>query len=183
MKRVKYQNGPFFLLCMIVFLCSILLIGCDFNSTASKEDDYTEEIMDNAFDSVGLPAISNYFERSQLKTIYELRDDPKLICYWYTKNQYTGKWVFEGKCLGYGIPYGASMTSPEQYKHNGATLPQAEPNGIYTNGITSSATWILSLNEKGEICPAYIEQEISVRQKTNKIPVTLCENWSIPKDY
>ena len=25
----------------------------------------------------------------------------------------TSKWVYQGKCIGYGIPYTTSMTSPE----------------------------------------------------------------------
>lgn len=126
---------------MIIGTC---LTGCDeFEDSSYEEEAYTEEIKQQSLDAVGMPNITNFFEMSQLKDLYELRDDPNLICYWYTKNQMTGKWVYEGECIGYGIPYGASITSPEQYEYNGATLPLAEPNGLYNNGVTTSATWIL----------------------------------------
>lgn len=168
------------LILLSIGIVSTCITGCD-DSSSREEKSYTEESMNNALDAVGLPNVSNYYERSQLKSIYELRDDPELVCYWYTKNSMTGKWVYEGKCIGYGIPYGASMTSPEQYAYNGATLPLAEPNGIYTNGVTSSATWILCVGEEGDVKPQYVEQEIRVSQ--TKINADRCEEWSIPSDY
>ena len=133
----------------------------------------------------GMPNISNGYEYAQLKEIYELRDDPNLICYWYTKNDMTGKFVYQGKCVGYGIPYSASLTAPEvpdyaSYEDN-AVLMQAEPNGIYTNGVTSSATWILTVNEEGNIKPTYVESEITVTQI--KMDSRLCEDWSLTDDY
>ena len=93
----------------------------------------------------------------------------------------SGKWVYQGTCIGYGIPYGASITSPEQYAYNGATLPLAEPNGLYTNGVTSSATWVLTTDKDGNITPIYVESEITVAQ--SKMDIRLCEDWSIPDNY
>lgn len=117
----------------------------------------------------------------QLKNLYELRDDPNLICYWYTKSNMTGKWVYEGGCIGYGIPYGASITSPERYAASGGSLPLAEPNGLYNNGVTTSATWILSVDGSGEIKPIYTEQEICVSME--KIDKNKVESWSLSADY
>ena len=93
-------------------LMASMLVGCDESST-SKENIYTEEMKQQIFDMHGMPQISNGYEYSQLKEIYELRDDPNLICYWYTKNDMSGKWVYQGTCIGYGIPYSASLTAPE----------------------------------------------------------------------
>ena len=134
------------ILCLIV-ICMLAfgLVGCE--DITSAESAYTEQVKQQSLDSVGLPNVSNFFEMAQLKEIYELRDDPSLICYWYSKNEYTGKWIYQGTCVGYGIPYGASITNPEQRSYNGSSsiaLPQAEPNGLYTNTVTSSATWILT---------------------------------------
>lgn len=181
-----------FILGVMLTLMVTCLTGCMEESEALKEEDsYTEDSISAAMDAVGLPNITHYFERSQLKEIYELRDDPSLVCFWYTKNEYSGKWVYEGKCIGYGIPYAASLTSPDtltaKYVGSGTwidgTKSQAEPSGIYTNGLTTSATWILSMNESGGITPVYIEQEICIRQADNKIDATRCEEWSIPSDY
>ena len=156
-----------------------MLVGCD--STSLQENTYTEEIKNQILDMHEMPQISNGYEYSQLKEIYELRDDPNLICYWYTKNDMSGKWVYQGTCIGYGIPYGASITSPEQYYYSGTTLPLAEPNGLYTNGVTSSATWVLTTDKDGNITPTYVESEITVAQ--SKMDIRLCEDWSIPDNY
>lgn len=167
-------------------LMTSMLTGCsDIQSTSSAEKAYTSEIKQQIFDMYGMPNISNGYEYAQLKEIYELRDDPNLICYWYTKNDMTGKFVYQGKCVGYGIPYSASLTAPEvpdyaSYNDN-AVLMQAEPNGIYTNGVTSSATWILTVDEEGNIKPIYVESEITVTQ--TKMNSRLCEDWSLTDDY
>ena len=171
---------------VIGVLMASMLVGCsEVSSTSSVEKEYTAEIKQQIFDMYGMPNISNGYEYAQLKEIYELRDDPNLICYWYTKNDMTGKFVYQGKCVGYGIPYSASLTAPEvpdyySYEDN-AVLMQAEPNGIYTNGVTSSATWILTVDEEGNIKPTYVESEITVTQI--KMDSRLCEDWSLTDDY
>lgn len=170
---------------IIGVLMASMLTGCDYEENVSSEKAYTAEIKQQIFDMYGMPNISNGYEYAQLKEIYELRDDPNLICYWYTKNDMTGKFVYQGKCVGYGIPYSASLTAPEipdysSYEDN-AVLMQAEPNGIYTNGVTSSATWILTVDEDGNIKPTYVENEITVTQI--KMDSRLCEDWSLTDDY
>lgn len=173
-------------ICMAIIAATLIgmVSGCE-ASISTEEKEYTEKIKSESLDAVGLPNISNYFEMSQLKNIYELRDNPDLICHWYTKNQMSGKWVYEGKCIGYGIPYGSSITSPDvgEYYSNGASLvtSQAEPNGLYTNGLSTSATWILTIGDDGETKPTYVESEITVSQE--KIDRSRCEEWSLPTDY
>lgn len=159
------------------------LIGCG----ETKENQYTKDLMTNAYDTVGFPDVSNYFERQQLKEIYELRDDPKLICYWYTKNEMSGKWIYQGECIGYGIPYTTSMTASESLQKIQTSVgaeweivPLAEPNGLYASPSTS-ATWILTTDKEGNITPTYVESEITVSQ--NKLDKRLCEDWSIPENY
>ena len=79
--------------------------------------------------------------------------------------------------------YSASVTSPDTLAYDGgsAVVSQAEPNGIYTNGLSTSATFILAMGAEGEIKPEYVEQEIRVSQ--NKIRREICEEWSLPDDY
>lgn len=162
---------------IMILVSAFMLTGC----ADTEGEQYTKEIQNQIQDSVGYPNITSHFEYSQLKEIYELRDDPNLICYWYTKNEYTGKWVYQGKCIGYGIPYSASITSPEYAMYTDLALPLPEPNGIYTNGLSTSATWILSCDTDGNISPLYVEDAITVSQK--KMAATRCEEWSLPEDY
>ena len=180
MKGLKKFFSVAMILCLI-----FVFFGCEDSSSASKDKQYTEEVKNQVLDTVGYPNLAHYFEASQLKEIYELRDDPKLVCYWYTKNDLTGRWVYEGKCIGYGIPYSASYTAPETTKYDGyydsAVIPQSEPNGIYTNGMSTSATWILAIDEGGNIVPEYVESAIRVSQY--KIRRSICEEWSLSDDY
>lgn len=168
---------------MMVALAMTMLTACG----QTEETQYTEDLMNQAYSAVGFPDVSNYFERQQLKEIYELRDDPKLICYWYTKNDMTGKWIYQGECIGYGIPYTTSMTASESLQRIETTMgysweivPLAEPNGLYASPSTS-ATWILTTDKDGNITPTYVESEITVSQ--SKLDTRLCEDWSIPENY
>jgi len=188
-----------FVVIMVMAMMVSCLAGCQRETTSSRENEYTQNLMAQASDIVGYPEITNFFERAQLKEIYEMRDDPNLICHWYTKNDMSGKWIYQGECIGYGIPYGTSITQTETVQraalpslsvtgedrayndYFSEILPQAEPNGLYTNGLSTSATWILTVDENGDIAPTYVESEITVSQV--KINSRLCEDWSLPNGY
>lgn len=180
----KYKPLICGILVTLVLTLMATLTGC---FATTEETQYTETLKDQISDMYGYPDVSNFFEYSQLKEIYEMRDNPNLICYWYTKNDMTGKWIYQGTCIGYGIPYSASITAPESYQRaleNRMTyeiLPLAEPNGLYTDGLSTSATWILTTDANGKISPAYVESEITVSQ--SKMDARLCEDWSIPSGY
>lgn len=170
-----------------------LFIGCSettVSETSTKlEAKQQEELSKQAIMSVGLPNISNFYEKKTLKKILEMRDNPKVINYLYTRNSMTGKWIYEGKCVGFGIPYTTQYTNPEKmgtvdgganYAENPYTLPQADPNGLYSvpNG---TATWVIKVGDKGQQTIEYIESEIRVTQE--KIDKRLVETWSLTKDY
>lgn len=163
----------------LLLIGAISLCGC-YNSTSYKEGRKTQSIMEEALNRVGMPNCSNMTERKQAKKILELRDDASLICYAYTRNEMTGKYVFITKCMGFGIPYSVQYTATESMQYaSGAghfMAPQPEPNGLYTpEGM--SATWIISINDKGEEEPMYVEPEIIVTQ--HKLPKRLVESYSI----
>ena len=84
-----------------------------------------------------------------------------------------------------GIPFPSMKKAPESYQKisgmNWDKAPQAEPNGLYTESVVTTATWILGTDENGDIKPIYTESEIMVSQF--KIDARLCEDWSIPTDY
>lgn len=173
--------------CLIILMATILLISlCGFTScdAVTSETKYTEKLSKEADSSIGYPNITNFFEKAQLKAIYELRDDPKLICYWYTQNLYTGKWIYQGECVGYGIPYSTQYTAPTKVNNDdtggNTTTEQADPNDLYSTGSTT-ATWILSADSQGNIKPRQVEGDIYVTQ--DKVNASMCEDWSIPKGY
>jgi hypothetical protein len=69
--------------------------------------------------------------------------------------------------IGYGIPYATQYTNPERvvnpYTNAITTLPQADPNGLYSPA-SAEGTWVLcsNPNKSGDVAPVYIEPRIIV---------------------
>lgn len=171
----------FFIALLGVLMVCVVLCGCEAESVNDKEESYQNQLMQKAADEVGMPDITEFYEKKLAKEILELRDDSDLVCYAYTQSEMSGKYVYLGRSMGYGLPYSTQYTNPYVYYLNGATLPQADPNGLYSpDGL--SATWLWLIDEKtGEPNISYIEQEIFVCQ--SKLPTRLCEEWSLPENY
>jgi hypothetical protein len=165
------------LICLV--LMCIVLGGCE-EDTRHQEEKYQEDLMQQATNEIGMPDITEFFEKKMAKEIFEKRDDSKLVCYAYSQNL-NGQFIYVGRCYGYGLPYSTQYTNPEKYEYNGATLPQADPNGLYgAEGLT--ATWLMMINEEtGEPYIMYCEPTIVVTE--NKIPVRLVADWSLTKNY
>lgn len=124
-----------------------------------------EAIMKQAFNSVGMPAITNFAERRQLKQIFELRDQ-NVATYTYLVGM-DGK-VGQKLCnsVGFGIPYATQYTSPQRLATRGAegitTVPQADPNTLFSPA-SAEGTWVLCLNpETNKPTPLYVEPKIIV---------------------
>lgn len=177
----------FIAIILSIFTITMLLCGCDYDNNARQENNYQAQLMEQASDEIGMPEITEFYEKKLAKEIFELRDDSSLVCHAYTKSDMTGKYVYLGRCMGYGLPYSTQYTNPETPYWRGTRyyqdypLPQADPNGLYSpDGL--SATWLWLIDEEtGEPNIIYAEPEIIVSQQ--KLPVRLCEDWSLPNDY
>ena len=124
-----------------------------------------EAVMKQAFNSVGMPAITNFAERRQLKQIFELRDQ-NVATYTYLVGL-DGR-VGQKLCnsVGFGIPYATQFTNPQRPIYSGATgvttLPQADPNTLFSPP-SADGTWILCLNpETNKAVPLYVEPKVIV---------------------
>lgn len=180
------------IIAIAVIMCAVLT-GCSTNSkqstAAAEESRYQEQLMQQASDEIGMPEITEFYEKKLAKEILELRDDSNLVCYAYTKSDMTGKYVYLGRSMGYGLPYSTQYTNPEVLQRGGGgsagywseTIPQADPNGLYSpDGL--SATWLWLIDEEtGDPNIIYAEPEIIVSQ--NKLPARICESWSLPDNY
>lgn len=163
------------LIFIFTLLLSFALMSNSSCNEASKSSDKilqekTEQTLREANRQLATPAITNFQEKKNLKWIYELCDTENLVCYAYLWNEYNGKMVFIGKCIGYGIPYSTQYSNPEKYTDdpNGnysagsVIMPQAEPNGLF-KPVGLSATWLIMIDPKtNEPRPVYIEPEIIV---------------------
>ena len=135
-------------------------------STNSDQDfqRQQEAIMKQAFNSVGMPAITNFAERRQLKQIFELRDQ-NVATYTYLVGL-DGK-VGQKLCnsVGFPIPYSTQFTSPQRLATTSVgatTLPQADPNTLFSPP-SAEGTWVLCVNpETNKPTPLYVEPKIIV---------------------
>lgn len=179
------------ILLTICVLACLVMTGCSSDGSISTQEEkqYQETLMQQANDKVGMLEITEFYEKKLAKEIFELRDNSELVCYAYTKAEGTGKYVYLGRCMGYGLPYSTQYTNPQKYidDPNGdmgagsVVIPQADPNGLYLpEGL--SATWLWLIDEDtGEANVMYVEPEIIVSQY--KIPERICEPWSLPENY
>lgn len=172
---------------MLVAISVFGLVGCSGTESVSGSEKemnkQQSQILEESNRQIGMPNIKNHFEKKMAKDIWELRDNPDLTTYAYTQNM-DGKFVYLGRCIGYGLPYTTQFTSPEKAKEDqwgNYTLPQADPNGLYSSE-TTNATWLMLINEEtNEREIIYSEPSIIVTQA--KLPKRLVAEWSLPVNY
>jgi hypothetical protein len=147
------------ILAMFVIL-SVLFVGCLEGDADDKQRRQTAQLAAEAQRQTGMPGITNFTEKKFVKYLYELRDQDGFATFTYIVD-FNGGLHFMCESIGYGIPYSAQYVNPERYHLNGATLPQAEPNGLFTpDGL--SATWILCSDGEGGVRAVYSEPQLLV---------------------
>ena len=162
MKKIIY-------LLSVVSLTAMLMSNSSCEATMDSNDKLAmkqEQVMSEAVAQAGMPNIVNFQERKMMKMILELRDQENLVCYAYIVPEMTGKPVFLGKCIGYGLPYATQYTNPQktysQYSGGYEILPQADPNGLFMPE-SADGTWLLMIDPKtDEPRPVYIEPNVLV---------------------
>lgn len=193
MRRIKNMKKLVLVLLALVMVFS--LVGCAEQTTEMKQTLQTDALINEMNNQIGMPNITNFYEKKMAKDIYELRDDADLVTYVYSKAM-SGKYVYIGQGIGFGLPYSVQYTNPLKYAgvitkevvddggkdwtYDYQMVAQAEPNGLFMpEGL--AATWMMLITEDGEREVAYFEEDIIVRQ--NKMPARLCEDWSLPENY
>lgn len=163
------------------------LTGCtDAPSSDTKQRNQQEVLLQQATDQTGMPNITHFTERKNMKTILEKRDDPKLITYTYTYSDMKGKFIYIGESIGYPIPYSTEYTNPQKpaYTSGGsgiATLPQADPNALFSPS-SANGTWVMLIDpttNKTDVLYA----EPNLVTYTHKLPARICDPSSLPSDY
>lgn len=157
----------------IVLISCLLLAGCsDFTDSPTADQTAAaqqENLQKEANAQAGLPNIVNFQEKKLLKMIYELRDQSNIVDYAYLYSQMTGKLVFIGKSIGYGIPYSTQYSNPDKIDYNQCTscggniaIPEAEPNGLFPPD-SASGTWLMLIDPKtNQPTPVYVEPDVIV---------------------
>lgn len=145
------------LLLLPLLFAALTAASCDWAEDQDRAE--TRKRMDEMRSQVGLPTITNFTEARFAKMIAELRDQNiKTWAYYLDVN---GGRHLLCEAVGYGLPYSVQLTNPEKYEMSGATLPQAEPNGLYMPE-SADATWVLCSDGKGGVAPVFSEPHLIV---------------------
>ena len=173
------MKAPWILIALVAFVsmgadgdgCS----GCSSHNSSHGSSDarqraLQEQILREGTAQTGMPAIKNFRERRLLKSILEMRDQEGLSTFTYMYNEMTGGLVFFCDSIGYGIPYATQYTNPAKLEDASqgsegialATLPQADPNGLFSPAA-AEGTWILCKDPAGsDVKPVYVEPRVVV---------------------
>ena len=129
----------------------------------------TARITEEAARAVPIPSIQNFQQKRDLKSLYELLDQPNYATRSYVQVPMTGKLIYICDSVSYGIPASMQFSNPEKvgwFGSNGSghwdKLPQAEPNGLFPpQGL--SATYTKCVNPKTkEVEAGYLEPNLIV---------------------
>ena len=147
-----------------ILAMSCLMTACDEHPSSTQiERKKQEELSLQAVQSVGMPDITNFAEKRMFKDILELRDrSVPTTTYLVGMNNQLTKLC---DSVGYGLPYATQYTNPQRVysdTHGYGTLPQADPNGLYSPA-SAEGTWVLCVDHKdGKAKPLYIEPRVIV---------------------
>ena len=157
---------------MIICLSLVLMGGssCERENTSDvKQGQQQEKMIQEATAQTGMPAIVNFQERKMMKMILELRDKAGVVNYCYLYSDMTGKLIFIGKCIGYGLPYATQYTNPMKpisgvypANYQETVIPQSDPNGLFMPA-SADGTWVMLINPKtNEPEATYIEPRVII---------------------
>ena len=141
----------------------VTLTGCIEENSDYAQREQQEQILKEGGRQTGMPAIKNFRERKLMKQIIEMRDQDGLVTYTYTVPETTGRPVFLCNSIGYGLPAATQYTNPEKVEYQGTTLPQADPNGLFSPS-SAEGTWVMCTDPSGtgKTRPVYVEPRVIV---------------------
>lgn len=152
---------------------ALMLAACSpsEDEASRRERLATSQLTAAASTQVGMPAITRFTEKRNLKMLYEMRDDPKLATIAYIVDL-NGKLHKLCDAIGYGFPYATQYTNPmrdtfyQTAESSGSSIhfqmPQPEPNGLFMPN-SADGTWIMCLDQSTkDIKPVYVEPRVIV---------------------
>jgi hypothetical protein len=170
----------------LILLLTIPLLMASRGCEPSSDDiqrNQQERILAEGTAQVGMPAIKNFRERKLLKDIIELRDQTGLATYTYVFAEMTGQFTFLCASIGYGLPVATQFTNPQKLERSSAglaTLPQADPNGLFSPS-SAEGTWVMCSDpDSKEARPVYVEPRIIV--SPFKLPTAVAPSGTSPTE-
>lgn len=155
-----------FTLLLVLLISTLFLASCDYQPDSDQiQHQQQEQLQAQSNAAVGMPSVVNFREKRLLKQIFEMRDTD-ILTYTYVQSEMTGKFIFLGQSIGFGIPYSTEYTNPQRRDRRDSredlVLPQADPNGLFSPGA-AEGTWVMLVDPKtGKASPVYVEPRITV---------------------
>ena len=152
------------ILAVSALMAALSVTACKKDTSGSTKETKQSLALQAQAANQGMPSIINFFEKGELKTIYELRDDPHYVTYTYYLDTFGNRHkVCPTTGIGYPIPYSVQFTAPKAARMVASLYPdgseadgwshemmdQPEPNGLYMPPATD-ATWVLCLSPDGK---------------------------------
>lgn len=153
----------------IVLIVSALLLSACAEQTIADEKYKVLDQQKVYAENQPVPFFDWSLERDVLIQLYSMRNDA-LSTYTVVVSSF-GNLLWECPSIGYPIPADTQLTNPEFYYSSGGTLPQAEPNGLYSSKNTVG-TWVMCVLDDGTVYPIYTEMNAN----TFPFPVKLLDN-------
>jgi hypothetical protein len=149
---------------LTISVVSLLLSGCvsDANQARINETNQQGSVMLAILNNQPVPDLNGYsFERDIVIQILLARNKSTVTTWAYWRAENTGELQEVCRSVGFPIPYSVQLTSPEfLVGSQGATLPQAEPNALYSPP-SAEASWVLCMTDDGKkVYPLYSEPRV-----------------------
>lgn len=149
-----------------ITLAVLMLSACQEQAPSSDQVQRKaqEQLAQQGNAVVGMPSIVNFQEKRILKDIIEMRDKA-ITTITYTQDM-NGRLIKLCDSVGFGISSATQYTNPQRivegYGHAMITLPQADPNGLFSPA-SAEGTWVMCKDPKSDkVAPVYAEPRIVV---------------------
>jgi hypothetical protein len=144
------------------------LIGCeDMQPDANQRESQTVNNQQKVYtENQPAPVFDWSLERHLFVELYEARNKA-VTTYTYKQSPYTGHIMWSCPSIGFPIQANAQLTNPQTDTYYTSSsqahmsMPQAEPNGLYTSPSTSG-TFVMCVTKRGKVAPRYEEGEVTV---------------------
>lgn len=140
-------------------LLSIALVsGCGIGDSQEDRDRKQQEVgLNQLHKNNPLPVFQDSRELNEAIQLYILRN--KSINTTTVVMTY-GRLLFTCPSKGYGLPYGVNVSNPLQKDGSGGNISQSEPNGLFTDGVQTQATWVICVRKNGDEVAIYFEDHV-----------------------
>ena len=139
----------------VLAIFGLCLVGCD--SGRVSEERTVAGQQELYLKTQPVPVFDYSLQRDLLIQFYKASNESIST---YTVISDFGRVLWEGPTMGYGIPANTQLTNPEEINgYYGVTLPQPEPNGLYSSPSTSG-TIVMAVMKDGSLAPIYAEHNV-----------------------